>query len=522
MALSKVLYLSILVNFLLLTIIKAQDTDTPVYVYKNCSINATTTNKSTFEVNLKTLLSSLSSKTNDNTEFYNTTVTGVNPSDSVYGLFMCRGDVPSQLCHQCIVNATQILSSECSLSKQAVIWYDECTVRYSYRSFFSTFDTRPRLGVLNTGNVSNQNSFMRLLFSTMNQTADEAARSLLGDENKKFATKQATISGSQNLYCLAQCTPDLSPNDCRSCLSRVIGDLPWCCEGKQGGRVLYPSCNVRYELYPFYRNVSDSSTPAALVPETNDSKQDSGFSQDPFYLFHNCSSNHSLTKDNTFQIYTKTLFSYLSSYATNGKIFYKDNVEQMVYDHFMCRGDLPPHLCGQCVKNATDRLSSNSKCRSSLEGIIWYSHCLLRYSDQYFYKMETSPMYSDINISTSNSEQNSFTNILSNQLSQLAKDTGNSVERYSAKSVKLNDVQTLYTLEQCTQDLSSDDCILCLNDVIGTTIPWSLLGSVGGRVLYPSCNLRFELFRFYGDNDETQPPSSPMPSSRDAGELFVF
>ncbi|TKY65620.1 Cysteine-rich receptor protein kinase 25 [Spatholobus suberectus] len=79
----------------------------------------------------------------------------------------------------------------------------------------------------------------------------------------------------------------------------------------------------------------------------------------------------------------------------------------------------------------------------------------------------------------------------------MANKTGDSVERYRTGSLKLNDDQTLYILGQCTLDLSSNDCGGCLSDVIGSAIPWARLGSVGGRVLYPSCNLRFELFPFY-------------------------
>nr|KYP54586.1 Cysteine-rich receptor-like protein kinase 25 [Cajanus cajan] len=179
---------------------------------------------------------------------------------------MCRGDVSPQLCQQCVQNATHRLSTECSLSKQAVIWYDECTLRYSNRSFFSTADTRPRVGVLDITNVSNQESFMRLLFDTINTTADEAARG--NREGNKYATKQTNITELQSLYCQAQCTPDLSLQDCRGCLSGAIGDLPWCCQGKQGGRVLYPSCNVRFEFFQFYRvgDVAQSPSPGNPSP----------------------------------------------------------------------------------------------------------------------------------------------------------------------------------------------------------------------------------------------------------------
>jgi len=270
MASLKLLLLLFILSFLNLNTCRAQELSSdPVYLYHNCSGGNTTAN-SAYQLNLGTLLTSLSS--NASTEFSNDTV-GTSSSDMVYGLFMCRGDVPSTLCQQCVLNATRRLRSECSLAKQAVIWYDECTVRYSNRSFFSTVDTRPRLGLLNTANISNQESFMDLLFKTINATADEAANSSVG--LKKYATRQANISGFQSLYCLAQCTPDLFPQDCRRCLSGVIGDLPWCCQGKQGGRVLYPSCNVRYELYPFYRPVTPapSPSPPLFPPPTSANSQ---------------------------------------------------------------------------------------------------------------------------------------------------------------------------------------------------------------------------------------------------------
>ncbi|TKY51076.1 Cysteine-rich receptor protein kinase 25 [Spatholobus suberectus] len=272
----KLLFLFVLISFLSFVTTKAQS---PTFLYQNCSSNRTTAN-SAFQLNVMTLFSSLSSNATANNEFYNATVAGRNPSDTVYGLYMCRGDVSFQQCGQCVVNATQKLSSEseCSLSKEAVIWYDECMVRYSNRSFFSTVDTRPRVGLLNSANVSNQASFMRLVYDTMNETADEAASSPIGA--KKYATNQANISGFQTLYCLVQCTQDLSPQGCRSCLSVAIGQLSWCCEGKQGGRILNPSCNIRYDLYPFYSTNTTASAPTPTtsgpVPPTPTNSSNSG------------------------------------------------------------------------------------------------------------------------------------------------------------------------------------------------------------------------------------------------------
>ncbi|XP_058760075.1 cysteine-rich receptor-like protein kinase 25 isoform X2 [Vicia villosa] len=508
MAYSKLLFFYILVSiFLYFATIKAQNS--PFFLYRNCSTNLTTTS-SLFETNLRTLLSSFSSKATGNIEFFNTTIPAINPSDSVYGLFMCRGDVPSLVCHECIHDAIQQLSSQCSFSKQAVIWYNECMLRYSDNYFFSSVD-KSGFSLTNTADVSNTKTFVPLLSSFMNQTADEAASPPSGDKNKKFATNETRVSEFETLYCLAQCTPDLSPNDCRTCLSSAIEELPTCCNGKVGGRYLNPSCNVRYELYPFYRS-NDVTSPNHLAPQTNDSKLDDRFSQNPFYLSYNCSSNHNTISEKSFRL----LLSDLSSNAASGKTFHT-NVSDLVYGLFMCRGDLPSRLCASCVTNAADKIYS--KCLSFSEGIIWYSHCLVRYSNRYFVpSMETIPMYRDINITNhSTPDQNLFASTLSNQLSELANKTGNSDGKYMTNSLKLNDKQTLYTLEQCQPNLSNQECISCLNDVISRAVPWSLLGSVGGRVIYPSCNLRFELFQFYmeaGDEDQ--------PSTRNAEKRTII
>ncbi|MCI62355.1 cysteine-rich receptor-like protein kinase, partial [Trifolium medium] len=64
----------------------------------SCSdVNETTPN-SAYQLNTRTLLSYLSSNATANKEFYNTTVAGKNHSDTVYGMYMCKGDVPAHLC----------------------------------------------------------------------------------------------------------------------------------------------------------------------------------------------------------------------------------------------------------------------------------------------------------------------------------------------------------------------------------------------------------------------------------------
>lgn len=242
----------------------------PIYLYTVCE-NSTFSPNSIYQSNLKSLFSSFSS--NANLEFYATTK-GENTSDPVYGLSNCRGDVTPQLCLECVEAAVKELSSKCSSQKVAVTWYDECILRYSNRSFLTTVDERPRVALFNTQNVTDQDKFNQLVNTSMIALLTDLAReiSTVSTGAKKFGTRQVNISAFQTLYNLLQCTPDLSGADCYRCLLDAINRVPWCCSGKQGGRILFPSCNIRYELYPFYWMAATAPLPSpGLEPPPPDS-----------------------------------------------------------------------------------------------------------------------------------------------------------------------------------------------------------------------------------------------------------
>ncbi|XP_017978380.1 PREDICTED: cysteine-rich receptor-like protein kinase 10 [Theobroma cacao] len=234
-----------------------------VFLDFHCGSNTTTyTRNSTYQRNLNFLLSSLQSNTTRESGFYNLTV-GRDPPDIVYGLFLCRGDVTQDICQECVSTASGEILRRCPNQKTALLYYDECTLRYSNRSFFSELETEPSLQLLNTGNVSQPDRFMELLANT---TKEIAARAAADQSGKKFATEEANFTNFQTLYTLAQCTPDLSVSSCDTCLTTAISFLPSCCLGKQGGRVVFPSCNVRYELYPFYRITAQPPSPTPVRP----------------------------------------------------------------------------------------------------------------------------------------------------------------------------------------------------------------------------------------------------------------
>ncbi|KAJ4981367.1 hypothetical protein NE237_032204 [Protea cynaroides] len=93
-----------------------------------------------------------------------------------------------------------------------------------------------------------------------------------GSSSRMYAAGAANyISSLEKVYGLVQCTPDISQNDCYRCLTQAEVDITVLGINKQqGGRILMPSCNLRYELDdPFYEPIAappPPSHPPASLP----------------------------------------------------------------------------------------------------------------------------------------------------------------------------------------------------------------------------------------------------------------
>ncbi|KAK6932389.1 Gnk2-homologous domain [Dillenia turbinata] len=226
----------------------------PVFLYL-ISSNTTTSSTSTSLTKLEALLSSQALNSTNQNGFYHASV-GFQAPDIVYGSYLCRGDISSDDCHDCIVLAQGHLLQNCSSAESAIIYYDVCLLRYSNEPIPTTATLDPIILLVNVYNMTiERDKFMKLVGETMNDIKGEAARGT----DKKFATTEAKFTDSETLYTLAQCTPDLSTTDCNTCLLTCINALD---KGRQGARTLLPSCNVRFVIYPFYNFTAVSLIPA--------------------------------------------------------------------------------------------------------------------------------------------------------------------------------------------------------------------------------------------------------------------
>ncbi|XVF87665.1 hypothetical protein PTKIN_Ptkin18bG0138700 [Pterospermum kingtungense] len=233
--------LSSLTIAFLLTLTSAQDS--PLYHFCIDSSGNFTTN-STYERNRNNIISFFSSNKANDYGFYN--FSSGQGSSKVNAIARCKGDVGSGDCINCITNATVELRNRCPNQNEAIIWYDSCMFRYANRPSFGVQENSPSFYMWNINNVTDVDAFNQALGTLMDRLTNNASS---GTSLGQFATGSARVSASQTVYGLVQCTPDLTRVQCSSCLSQNIGNIPSCCDRKQGGRVIGPSCNLRLRLH---------------------------------------------------------------------------------------------------------------------------------------------------------------------------------------------------------------------------------------------------------------------------------
>ncbi|CAL5409665.1 unnamed protein product [Camellia sinensis] len=253
---SQLVFLSLILTYLVgLTIAQ------PV-LFNYCTETSNYTSNSTYQTNLNALLSSLSSNT-DKYGFYSSSV-GEN-SDRVNAIVLCRGDVQLETCRSCINNATSKLVQLCPNQKEAIGWSELCMLRYSNNYINGTVADLPLLFLPNPNYVTNTsldqfNNDLRTLLDRLRSQASS------GDHRRKFAAGNTAAPEFKTLYGLEQCTPDLSQQQCRDCLTKAIEAIPTFFAGKQGGRLSTPSCNFRFETYSFFNEIPADSPPPLSPP----------------------------------------------------------------------------------------------------------------------------------------------------------------------------------------------------------------------------------------------------------------
>ncbi|CAL9015265.1 unnamed protein product [Prunus brigantina] len=249
------------------------------YCWK-CSDTGTYTAGGEYQENLNGLLYSFSSNTQINSGFYNSS-RGQDPN-KINAIALCRGDLSLDSCQSCLNDSTDSLLHNCPTHKEAIIWAERCMVRYSNKLIFGIEQTDPLKHLPSPNYPRNPKQFESVLTPLLVNLSDRAAST---NSLKKFAAVYATVPGGEPIYALAQCTPDIDKQNCSSCLQQSVTEIRTCCGRRNGGRVLKPSCNLRYENYSFYESRAGSlvdipaPVPPAPAPAPEEAKKKSNTKQ---------------------------------------------------------------------------------------------------------------------------------------------------------------------------------------------------------------------------------------------------
>ncbi|XP_016648535.1 PREDICTED: cysteine-rich receptor-like protein kinase 25 isoform X1 [Prunus mume] len=236
----------------------------------------------------------------------------------------------------------------------------------------------------------------------------------------------------------------------------------------------------------------------------------------PAFLYHFCINNiGNYTNNSTYHKNLNTLLSSLPSDENgNGYGFYNSsygqNSDDQVYAIGLCRGDVKAEDCRSCLNNS--RYALTQLCPNQKEAIGWYDNCMLRYSNSSMYGVvATMPSFYKRNSqNVSSSGVDGFNQELRKLLESVRSEAaaGGSLRKFAYGNATAPTFQTIFAIAQCTPEISEQACSDCLVGAFGK-IPQCCLEKVGGRVVGPSCNFRFEVYRFIEPTSILELPSPP-------------
>ncbi|CAK8573785.1 unnamed protein product [Lathyrus sativus] len=166
--------------FLLLVLFQAKALDP--FSCDNTKGNYTA--NSTYDNNLKTLISSFSSHKQINYGFYNFSY-GQNP-DKVYAIGMCWGDLKPNECLTNINTTFSDLREQCPNQKESIMWGSHLTLWYSNRSIFGVVETDPTMYVVYNRGANDVEKYRQALSNLMIKLKDKAAS---GDSRRHNQTR---------------------------------------------------------------------------------------------------------------------------------------------------------------------------------------------------------------------------------------------------------------------------------------------------------------------------------------------
>ncbi|XP_020873341.1 cysteine-rich receptor-like protein kinase 17 isoform X1 [Arabidopsis lyrata subsp. lyrata] len=244
----------------------------------------------------------------------------------------------------------------------------------------------------------------------------------------------------------------------------------------------------------------------------------------------------SFKPNSTYDNNRRLILSTLASNVTAHDGYFNGSIglgSDRVYAMGMCAPGAKPDVCSDCIKTTSEGLLQI--CLNQTDAFSWSGEetlCLVRYSSKSFsglLVLEPSNEFFNIN-DIRKEDQKEFDSVWDGLMFRMIGGASSSVRnnssstssslslsgKYYAKDVAPERVYgNISVVMQCTPDVSSKDCKLCLERSLDYYKKW-FYGKRGTIILRPSCFFRWELYTFFGAFDSINarhppPPSLPLP-----------
>uniref|UniRef100_A0A0D3BKR1 Gnk2-homologous domain-containing protein n=1 Tax=Brassica oleracea var. oleracea TaxID=109376 RepID=A0A0D3BKR1_BRAOL len=193
----------------------------------------------------------------------------------------------------------------------------------------------------------------------------------------------------------------------------------------------------------------------------------------------------SFTANNTFAKNLNSLVSSLSSLTPKVYGFYSltsgNSSGEPAYAIALCKREVKRHDCLRCIQTAARNITELYPGKK--EDIVWYTHCMFRYSNRVIYgKKETDPTQGFIASEKISADRVEFQRLLRglfDRLKGIAAAGGSNRKYAQGNGSASTGYRRFYGMAQCTPDLSEqdfNDCLdfgfqsmsICCDDVVAT------------------------------------------------------
>jgi hypothetical protein len=223
------------------------------------------TTGSAYETSLGRVADILPTNASSSPDLFAVAAVAAGSNQTVYALGHCRGDLGASSCIACLRAGFKEARALCPNDMDVSMYYENCHMRFSDLDFLASTNNSEQQAYFGSSSAAVDSSvagrFNALLAQLLDATSEYAAAA---SSRLRFATGEMDVdddrgdsSGGQqigNIFSMAQCTPDLTPPQCRACLAGAMSEMSrrLLSTNSTAASFYGERCGLRFAPFSFY------------------------------------------------------------------------------------------------------------------------------------------------------------------------------------------------------------------------------------------------------------------------------